>query len=299
MNYRKEEPFQLESTILQAALAEERVWLEGATQNPFRPPLAGDVFRTAGQHGISKVFNLAIFKLRRSYSNAGMAFLGVLFLMATQAHAQETRNDLWPGIDVYIKLNQKSRLVIQYSGNRQDYGEIFADGSLGGNLDIYLLPVLRRKLRQNPDASHNKLLTVRMGYVFTTPPPSSSAGYQEHKVLFEGTGRAPLPGGLLFSDRNRFDLRFLDGAFTPRYRNRLKLERASRIGHLECIPYGSAEAFYDWRYGQFNRFQYALGVETTLNRHFVLEGYYGRQVDHKSSPEYLNVLGITLQFYFR
>jgi hypothetical protein len=110
--------------------------------------------------------------------------------------------------------------------------------------------------------------------------------------------RTPLPWQLLVTDRSRFDLRIVDGTFTPRYRNRAKIERTFKIGRFQLTPYASVEAFYDWRWNVFNRLRYSGGAELAITSFLVLEGYSVKQRDTKSSPEYVYAGGVALQFYF-
>jgi hypothetical protein len=63
--------------------------------------------------------------------------------------------------------------------------------------------------------------------------------------------RALLPWGINLWNRNRGDLKFVNGLFNPVYRNRLQLEKPLKTGRLGLIAYAYAEAFYDTRYGKF------------------------------------------------
>jgi hypothetical protein len=104
---------------------------------------------------------------------------------------------------------------------------------------------------------------------------------------------------MLLTDRNRYDFRFLNGVYTPRYRNRLKIERTFQTGKRAITPYAHVEAFYDRRFDSFHRFRYTVGGEFEINKRFVLEGYYLRQQDSQAEPRGLNVAGISLQIYLR
>jgi hypothetical protein len=54
---------------------------------------------------------------------------------------------------------------------------------------------------------------------------------------------------LLLIDRNRLDLRWVDGNFSWRCRNRLTLERHFKMGGNRALtPYASGELFYDSRF---------------------------------------------------
>ena len=226
--------------------------------------------------------------------------LGLLPLFcAARLQAQDARNEFWPELNVHLKLNEKSRLFFLYSATRLDHRATYAEGSLGGHLDFYTLPLFgRRLLPQRSDAARSKSFMLRVGYLFSRTPSGSTDPFAEHTPTVETHWRFPLPGSILLTDRNRADFRFVDGNYQPRYRNRLKLERTFKAGRLEVTPFGHAEAFYDWRFDKFHRFRYAAGAEVGLWRHVIFEGYYLRQRDTVSSPQHVNAVGIALQFYF-
>lgn len=121
----------------------------------------------------------------------------------------------------------------------------------------------------------------------------------EHTPTLEVTPRYYFPKNVLITSRVRGDFRFVDGVFTPRLRYRQKVERSFQLERTAITPYAHAEAFYDWRYHVWHRFRYTVGAEWELNHRFVLEVYYVRQRDNRSSTRYLNAIGLSLQCYLR
>jgi len=213
--------------------------------------------------------------------------------------AQDTSNEFWPEVDVFLKLNDKSRLFFLYSATKLDNRQTYSDGSFGGHLDFYAVPLLgRRLLPKHTDPARSKSFMVRVGYLYSRTPSGSSDPFSEHTPTVETHWRFSLPGSLLLTDRNRVDFRIKDGDYQPRYRNRLKLERTFKMGRLDVTPYAHAEAFYDWNFSKFHRFRYAAGAEVSLGRYFVLESYYLRQRDTATSPPHVNAVGAALQFYW-
>src|SRR4030095_15624514 len=113
----------------------------------------------------------------------------------------------------------------------------------------------------------------------------------------------PLPLDMLLSDRNREDLRWVNGEFSARYRNRVTLEREFKILNRQITPYGSAEVFYDSRFKTGNRDRFAVGAQIAFKRgaplislihpkkQFVLDVYLMRQNDGHSEPHHVNALG--------
>jgi hypothetical protein len=74
-------------------------------------------------------------------------------------------------------------------------------------------------------------------------------------------------------------------------------------------PYVSGELFYDTRYSAWNRNRLTAGVQTSLRRgpvrkmlmpkrQIILDLYYTRQNDSRSSTQHVNALGAALAIYF-
>jgi len=218
---------------------------------------------------------------------------------AGDAQSSDTRQEFWPRIELYVNLNEQSRFFLKYSATRANHLDDDADGQVGGYFDFYLAPLVRRRLRELPDASRDKFLMFRVGYLYSTTPAGSSKPSTQHIPTLETDPRAPLPWGLLLTDRNRLEFRIVNGAYEPRYRNRLRFERAFRTGRFALTPYVDAEALYSWKYHAFNQLRYTAGLEWTLAHFLVLEGYFTRKRDTRSPPEYVNALGATVQLHLR
>ncbi len=134
--------------------------------------------------------------------------------------------------------------------------------------------------------------------------------FKEHRILFEQTLRQPLPLEVLFSDRNREDLRWVNGEFSARYRNRVTLEREFKVLNRAVTPYGSAEVYYDSRFKTWNRNRLAVGAQIALKRgaplislihpkkQLVLDVYLMRQNDSRSQPSRVRALGMAFSIYF-
>jgi hypothetical protein len=233
--------------------------------------------------------------------NAGRFSMVLLALLAlaSPARAQESdsTSEVWPEFDFFIKLNEKSRIFLLYAGTKQENLGAYADGQTGIHFDFYTIPAFRPVIN-SIDQSRSKFLMVRVGYLVSRPRNNSGTS-TEHMATAEGTTRAQLPGGLLLSDRNRFDFRWVEGDARHRYRNRLKLERTFAIGRFQFTPYGHAELFYDLKPRDWSRLRYAAGAEFSITKRIVLEGYYLRQNTWASVPQFVNAAGTAVQFYFR
>ncbi len=245
--------------------------------------------------------------ISRSFSRFGWilhgagVFFGAVALLPTllQAQSSDTRQELWPGADVYVNLTDKSRFYFKYSATRESELNDYAEGQVGGYFDFYTLPLARRRLREMPDAARDKFLMFRVGYLYSQTPAAVSKPSTQHIPTVEADPRAPLPWDILLTDRNLLELRIVNGDFEPQYRNRLRLERNFRTGRFVLTPYTDTEGFYNWKYHAFDEVRYTAGLEWRVVRFLVLEEYYTRQRDTKSSPQYVNALGLTVQLYLR
>jgi hypothetical protein len=106
----------------------------------------------------------------------------------------------------------------------------------------------------------------------------------------------PILWKVFLSDRNRQDLRWVDGEFSARYRNRLMLERDFSIGDFRFTGYGSAEVYYDSRFDTFNRNRFIFGIAFPVTNCFGLDLSYARQNDSRSKPYHVKAVGIILVF---
>lgn len=214
--------------------------------------------------------------------------------------SSQTEDEFWPEVDTYVGLTQNSRLLFQYSATRENELRDYAEGQVGAYLDVFVRPIFLRTLADHPDESRKRLLLFRVGYVYSRNPAHGDSRASTDQIpTVEMTVQARLPGEILLSDRNRGDLRFENGMFRPRYRNRLRLERTFGKGHTLITPYAYGEVFYDARYDAFDEVRYTGGLEWSPVRQVVIDGYCTRQRSTKSEPAYVNALGLKLELYFR
>src|SRR5262249_28101692 len=139
-------------------------------------------------------------------------------------------------------------------------------GHLEVNLDIGLKPLISGKLRNPPNTHRGKDLFLKVGYAYIPTFDDRKV----HEILLEVTARCPLPMDILLSDRNRGDLRWVNGVFSTRYRNRLGVERDFEIRSVKFTPYATAEAFYDLSKDLWDRVEFSAGVEVPLGKHPVI-----------------------------
>lgn len=206
------------------------------------------------------------------------------------------RKEIWPEVDVYVKINQKWRLFFLADSSREGESKTGLEAHVGAHVDYRV----------------NDMWSLRAGYRYGFSLDKNE-DYNEHRVLLEQTLRLPLPAGLLLSDRNREDFRFLSGDLSVRYRNRVTLEREFGIRRFKFTPYASGEINYDTRFHAFNRNRLIAGVQLPLGlglaplrehlanlprRKLSLDLYYARQNDSRSAPNHVNALGVALTFSY-
>ena len=226
----------------------------------------------------------------------GAVALGVLLaILASQVAAQEQSAQAWPEVDAHVTLNSDVRVSFFAAATRENRQGSSAE--LGPNIDFYFKPLVKltRITVFELDQSKSRLVMLRAGYRYM---PSTN-GATEHRGLLEATARYPLARGVLLSDRNRVDFRFIDGEFAWRYRNRISAERALSIHSFHFIPYLRAEAYYDGEVGKWSRTAETVGCIFPFRRRYELEPYYEHQNDTSTAPNrQVNALGLVLSMYF-
>lgn len=221
----------------------------------------------------------------------GLAVLLVLFSPPAQAQTYQT----WPEIDTYVNLNQTLRLY--FIATRTKENRKGTDAEIGPNLDFFFKPLFKanKGVIFQPDPSKSRPLLLRLGYRYLP----STTGPTEHRGVLEATGRYPLKSGFLFSDRNRADLRFINGEFSWRYRNRLTVERTVSILSYHFSPYVRGEVYWDSNYGKWSRTSETVGAAFPIRKHAEIEPYYEHQNDTSKSPNrQINAMGLALNLYF-
>src|SRR5688572_180048 len=137
--------------------------------------------------------------------------------------APSTRQEAWPEIDVYYRINEKFRLFGSVSGTRLRTSS-YTDGGLSVNLDYFALPVWRGK-EARADSTRGHLLWFRGGFAYSTTPGDAENSFHDYTLVSEASARFYLPWQLLLTQKNRVDWRWRNEDFLPRYRPKLTLER--------------------------------------------------------------------------
>ncbi|HEY4931540.1 MAG TPA: DUF2490 domain-containing protein [Terriglobales bacterium] len=225
--------------------------------------------------------------------SAALALL--VAVLATQLAAQTQSLQGWPEVDTYFNLKSDVRVSFFAAATRENrHG---TDAEIGPNIDFYFKPLvkLKRITVFELDPSKSRLLMFRAGYRYM---PSTN-GPTEHRGLLEATARYPLIRGVLLSDRNRVDLRSIDGELAWRYRNRLTAERTLPLGSYHFTPYIRVEAYYDGNFHKWSRTAESVGCIFPFRKRYELEPYYEHQNETGTAPNrQVNALGLVLSLYF-
>ena len=225
-------------------------------------------------------------------------------LTAAVARA-ETRDEFWPELNGFIKLNERTRLFLLGAWTVAETtptpaGDTrYLDSLYGVHVDYSLMPPFRHKLREE-NWERNRYLWLRAGYVYTRSngDAETTDRFRENRIVLElNTRTAPLWGDLEFTGRARVDLRDRNDTESQRYRLRVGAERSFDVGGRAVVPYAQAETAYDTRYDTWNRQLYQAGAEVDLGPGWRIEGYLGRQNDSRSEPSRTNIFGLALKIY--
>ncbi len=208
----------------------------------------------------------------------------------TIARGQAAQFEFLPQIDAYKHFTEKiqGEFVISRTGDADTFNSI----QVGPNLNISLRPLLRSKLLRTNETSY-KLLTLGVGYRYIANIDKPV----ENRGIVEFTARFPLPGKLQLSDRNRADLRVIQGQFSWRYRNRITLERSFAIHKYPITPYGQAEFYYNSQSDSWDKKIYQVGLNFPVHHRAELNPYFERQ-NNTSKPNHVNAFGFTVSLYF-
>ena len=231
----------------------------------------------------------------------GIIFLRLLLVTilcsgaAGQSHRLVTGTEFWPEADAHIELPSNFR-VLAFGGLQQGAGFPYQQQYLAAGLGYQFKPILKSHFENiDPDKEHH--LVIGGGYEFFRTIQSGKTKDERRLILETIPGFRPT-SRFLVRDTNRVEFRWVNGVYSTRYRNKLRVERDFLYHGLRFTPYGFAEAFYDGAKNSWNQEWYTAGVEWPYKRIFMLDTYYLRQTCPTCKPAYANVGGLTLNFDF-
>ena len=217
----------------------------------------------------------------------------LLTALAITVHSQSrsTVTELDPAIALAIELNKKVRVDL-YAGREKSEEIESGKEKVGAGVSFRVKPIFKRFLDAiDTDKKHVLVLGGTYEYSIAREAASKSI---EHKIMIDATLRYPLPYDLLLSNRNRSELRWVNGNYHFRYRNRPMLERPVRLKRRDLTPYVATEAFWDQRYRKWNMFKFSAGLVVPIVRRVELDFLYERQHCVTCTVPNTNIFGLTL-----
>ena len=191
----------------------------------------------------------------------------------------------WPELDLYYQVASQLRL---YGIATYTFGPapLVDNAQYGANVDFF--PKRHVFLGRFPFADalafdRTQPLMLRVGYRYGTDLGTSDPSRQS-RVLIEGTGRVSR-GPFTIADRNGFDLRWTDGDYSTRYRNRVWAEAVVSLGTYQPVPYADAEWFYSIQNAEWTKVRYETGVHFPVADLFAIEPYIALEDYWDGAPD--------------
>jgi hypothetical protein len=207
-------------------------------------------------------------------------FVALAVLLPCGAAAQVPVWELWPELDVFYSPAKHQRTMLELSSQTEHEGTKH-HATAGLFQDYLFLPAG----------------FVRGGYRFTFS--TRDASYRESRFVGEANITAWSSPTWRLINRLRGELRDVNREWSYRIRERLHFQHLSQAtGGPRLEPYVTAEVYYDSRFNTLDRIAGRAGVETHLGRVQVLDVYYARQENSRSTPGAVNAFGITLKLNY-
>jgi hypothetical protein len=195
-----------------------------------------------------------------------------------RASAQST--EIWPELDVFWQPAVHQRTFLELSSSTEREGTK-REATIGLYQDYLSLPKGY----------------LRAGYRFTFS--TRDASYRESRIVGEGVLTAYSSDMVRLLNRTRVELRWVNGAYSYRVRDRLHFQRlAAKGSRFALAPYGTFEVYYDSREASISRVAGRIGSEARLGGPVSIDVYIARQNNLHSTPRYVNALGITTRLNY-
>ena len=224
---------------------------------------------------------------------AGMGLL--LAILASPLTAQTQSLQAWPEVDTYVSVNSDVRVSFFAAATREN-----RQGTSCGDWTEYRF--LLQALGEAEKDHHLRVGSIKEQAVdVSVRIPLHAVDEWANRASRPIGGNWPLPArqGVLLSDRNRLDLRSIDGELAWRYRNRISAERTVAIRSYHFTPYLRAEAYYDGNFHKWSRTAETAGCIFPFRKRYEVEPYYEHQNDTGTAPNrQVNALGLVLSMYF-
>jgi hypothetical protein len=209
-----------------------------------------------------------------------LCFFALLVAVAGRAAAQGGTTEVWPELDVYWRPAERQRTFLELSASTEREGDK-REATFGIYQDYLRLP----------------RAYVRGGYRFTFS--TGDASYRESRLVGELVLGGNLAPRARLVNRLRTELRWVNGEYSYRVRDRLHLQRtAPTRPRLKPWPYGTIEAYYDSRYRSIARIGGRVGAEAHVRGPLSMDLYVARQDNFRSTPKYVNAFGVVARLEY-
>jgi hypothetical protein len=186
----------------------------------------------------------------------------------------QVSNEIWPEMDASWRPAKHQRTYFEFLW-QSEREEDKREAKVGLYQDYLFLP--------------HGFLRAGYRYVFST----HNGSHKESRIVTEGTVNG-LTKGATFGARTRSEFRWVNGVYSYRIRERLRVEQETH----GVKPFVSAEAFYDSRFHTIARLEGRLGAELRIHGPVSFEPYYVRQENSRTRPSDINALGLKLALAF-
>jgi hypothetical protein len=216
--------------------------------------------------------------------------LSALFLpVHAAAQGSSTGDAFWPKLA--LRYQWDSRLSQTVFAQLKDEDDI-AYQQVGVGTDLgYQVKRLPSHHLIDIDPSKQHAYNFATGYQYLTTLKSGVQSYENRLKAAATIRHRPVPA-LLLEDRNQFEFRWVEGAYSSRYRNRVMAQGNLTYKSLSFSPYLSAEFFYSWAKDAWNEQRYSVGIQWPFRGSWRIDTYYLLKACTTCDPEDLNVFGL-------
>jgi Protein of unknown function (DUF2490) len=225
------------------------------------------------------------------------SLLAICLVATARGQSSETETQFWPEGDVYVTLNPQTRFLYTL---RDQTGPGNSSSMIANSLYIeYFLPkfhpVLFREIIKLNDARIQRIV-IDLGERVINSVDAHPSSF-EKRTIVQASLRWAFPFGALLTARSRGEFRFVNGVYSRRAREQLKVEKDIRIKGYALTEYVSAEGFFDSKTDSVDRFRYTAGVVLPVAKKTTIEPYFMRQDSPGAHPRYLQAIGCRLAFF--
>jgi hypothetical protein len=213
----------------------------------------------------------------------------------TQAQTSDSAKEFWPTVKATIELRPKTRVQL-YTG-KQNGEDLARTQWTYGVMGSYRMKRLVQVGFDDIDDEKNHILTLGAGFEYLRTNDDDSVK-TERRIVVQGTPTYLIPGtGLHLQDRNRIEFRWVNGAYSTRYRNKLTVQRSLKLHRFSFTPYSMGELFHDGKSRSWNENQYGFGVIFPYKKLLSLDSYFVHQNCTTCKEPHVNALGLTLNIF--